>query len=397
MATKKIKRPDNIMSTYAQREGTYRDFATCIRDLIVQVIASNGYTVHSVTCRAKTQSSLSGKLERAEKSYAELDEITDLAGVRVITHFTDDAEAIASLIEAELDIDSDNSIDKRRLLEPNEFGYLSIHHVAQLPERRASLTEYSRFKGLKVEIQTRSILQHAWAEIEHDLGYKTTIAVPRKLRRRISRLAGLLELADQEFQTVRDEIGRYERELPQLVIHKPEAVEIDKSSLAAYLKLCDIPRIIDSNIANAVGSVLTDDVSVDYALARLSWLGVKNLAQVSEHLCTLSEPILKFAAEFLKPTDPPDHENKNMARGMCLFYLAYVLVGSKTPQMIEKFVREAVNDDPYSDGEAFAKAISQTYAMSIEDVQTITAKPALNSPSAPMAPRKRRVKHEASR
>lgn len=378
MATKKIKRPNNIISTYAHREGTYRDFAACIRDLIIQIIATNGYTVHSVTCRAKSQASLSGKLERAEKSYLELNEITDLAGVRVITHFTDDAEAIASLIEAELDIDSDNSIDKQRLLEPNEFGYLSIHHVAQLPERRASLTEYSRFKGLKVEIQTRSILQHAWAEIEHDLGYKTTIAVPRKLRRRISRLAGLLELADQEFQTVRDEIGRYERELPHLVIHQPEAVEIDKSSLAAYLKLCEIPRIIDKNIADAVGGLLIDDASVDYALARLSWLGVKNIAQVSEHLSALSEPIVKFAAEFLKPIDPPDHDNKKMTRGMCLFYLAYVLVGSKTPQMIEKFVREAVNNDPYSDGEAFAKVISQTYTMSIEGAKTTTAKSALS-------------------
>lgn len=56
------KRPDGLASVYANREGTYRDFAACIRDLMTQIIAKHGITVHSVTCRAKTQASLTGKL-----------------------------------------------------------------------------------------------------------------------------------------------------------------------------------------------------------------------------------------------------------------------------------------------------------------------------------------------
>jgi hypothetical protein len=61
------------------------------------------------------------------------------------------------------------------------------------------LVEYSTHTGVQFEVQIRSTLQHAWAEIEHDRGYKSEVEVARAVRRRFSRLAGLLELADYEF------------------------------------------------------------------------------------------------------------------------------------------------------------------------------------------------------
>lgn len=375
------RRPNSLSLAYAQHEGAYRDFAACVRDLITQIIAKHGITVHSVTCRAKTQASLNGKLSKAGKSYAYLNDVTDLAGVRIITYFTDDADAIANLIEAEFEIDVDNSVDKRRLLEPNEFGYLSIHHVACLPERRAALTEYSRFSGLKVEIQIRSILQHAWAEIEHDLGYKSAVAVPRKLRRRISRLAGLLELADQEFRTVRDEIGRYERDLPKLVIEEPQTVELDKPSLEAYVKLGDLPKNIDQRIAEAAGGILDDDPAIDYALTRLSWLGIKNLAQVEDFLCKFADPVIGFATDFLTPNDTSDNK---IPRGMSVFYLAYILVGQRSPQAIELFVRQAIDLDSPEEVSRFAELIAKTWSkvMKSSEAGTKGARTALRASPA---------------
>jgi len=75
---------------------------------------------------------------------------------------------------------------------------LPLHYVASLISEREKLTEYKRFAGIKVEIQIRSTLQHAWAEIEHDIGYKGENSVPDSLKRNFSRVAALLEVADIE-------------------------------------------------------------------------------------------------------------------------------------------------------------------------------------------------------
>ena len=107
-----------------------------------------------------------------------------LYGARLITYFADEVEHLASLVETEFEIDRVNSVDKRQTQEPDRFGYLSVHYIAELKDTRTSLPEYRRFKGVKFEVQVRSILQHTWAEIEHDLQYKNVEAIPRELRRR---------------------------------------------------------------------------------------------------------------------------------------------------------------------------------------------------------------------
>jgi len=104
---------------------------------------------------------------------------------------------------------------------------------------RCANDEYRHCEGLKAEIQIRSILQHGWAEIEHDLGYKTNISLPNHLRRRLSLLSGLLELADSAFLTIRDELKKYENELPTLIQYQPEKVLIDKVSLDVLTALND--------------------------------------------------------------------------------------------------------------------------------------------------------------
>lgn len=83
-------------------------------------------------------------------------------------------------------------------MEPDRFGYCSVHYVVEMSQKRLNLYEHQAYEGLKCEIQIRSVLQHAWAEIEHDLGYKSEIAIPKRIRRNFSRLAGLLEIADKE-------------------------------------------------------------------------------------------------------------------------------------------------------------------------------------------------------
>ncbi len=132
-------------------------------------------------------------------------DVTDLVGARIVTYFAGDVDKVAKVIEDEFSIDLEHSRDPRAAIEPDRFGYLSLHYVVTVSAARLLQTEWARFSGFTFEIQIRTILQHAWAEIEHDRGYHTPDDLPHHVRRRWSRVAALLEIADSEFMALRGE------------------------------------------------------------------------------------------------------------------------------------------------------------------------------------------------
>ncbi|MBU2700733.1 ppGpp synthetase/RelA/SpoT-type nucleotidyltransferase [Sporomusaceae bacterium BoRhaA] len=195
-----------IIETYRQNYSFYQEFTGRMESLMSILLQEQNIRVHSVVSRVKEESSLKNKLVNSNKSYAHLQDITDLCGIRIITYFEDEVNQVADFIQKEFAIDVDNSIDKRKVLAPDRFGYLSLHLIVTLSDERLQLKEYQKFAGCKVEIQIRSILQHAWAEIEHDLEYKRKALVSYETRRNFSRLAGLLEIVDLEFEKIRDQV-----------------------------------------------------------------------------------------------------------------------------------------------------------------------------------------------
>lgn len=127
--------------------------------------------------------------------------------------------------------------DKSDLLDKSQtVGYRSVHYVVHLNTSRLALPEYSRFRGLVAEIQVRTILQHAWAEIEHDTRYKAVDVAPTAIARRFVALAGLLEIADREFQALQGSYERVSHEARQLVAQgRLNDVEVTPEVLRAYL------------------------------------------------------------------------------------------------------------------------------------------------------------------
>ncbi|EGW37927.1 RelA/SpoT domain-containing protein [Desulfosporosinus sp. OT] len=162
----------DIIAKFDQVYPVYSDFTNVTENLLKGILQLKGINVHSITSRVKSRESLKRKANREDDKYTKLEDITDLAGIRIITYFADQVDLIASFVEEEFEVDRSNSVDKRELIDPEKFGYLSLHYVVKLPPFRLQLIEYQRFKDCKLEIQIRSILQHTWAEIEHDLGYK---------------------------------------------------------------------------------------------------------------------------------------------------------------------------------------------------------------------------------
>lgn len=201
-----------FLESYEQRFEQFEIEAELVRGLVREIARSTGALIHTVKARAKTPESVLGKLRR--KHYSDPDrQMRDLIGVRVITFYSDDVDLVVDRLKHKFEIDSSDSVDKRVRLGLHDFGYRSVHLIARLKPAQARSKKYHILSNQWFEVQVRSILEHAWAEISHEIFYKSGVQYPEEMVRRFASLAGTLELLDNEFLTLRDErdelIDRY--------------------------------------------------------------------------------------------------------------------------------------------------------------------------------------------
>ena len=195
---------------YRAVRGVYEAFANAVRD-ILRVSIPSEYQIYSLEARAKDADSFGDKAARCSGNDPTVPQypdplvgITDLAGVRVIVFFPKTLAGVERCINDEFSV-IERADKAEELIASGKFGYQSIHYLVKLKTSRTALPEYRRFEGVIAEIQVRTILQHAWAEMEHDIQYKSIATIPPLIRRRFMSLAGMLEIADREFQAIQDE------------------------------------------------------------------------------------------------------------------------------------------------------------------------------------------------
>ncbi|MNV51075.1 GTP pyrophosphokinase YjbM [compost metagenome] len=257
-------------------------------------------------------------------------DITDLAGVRVTTYFADHVDLVAETLRSEFIIDESSSIDKRLYADPDRFGYQSLHYVVRLSKSRADLPENFKYADLKCEVQVRSILQHAWAEIEHDLGYKSTVGVPPDLRRRFARIAGLFELADDEFKSIREALNGYERSLPEKIQDENASVDLDLPSVRVLFSMPSPVVGLDSAVVGAVGGTLIpySTRALDAVIKSLHLLGIRTVEDLERTALAEKSNVAKFAKYWL------DGGLGRIEAGIGLFYLVYVLLWHKQDRQV---------------------------------------------------------------
>ena len=216
-----------ILDEYREAQPMLERMKEEVLALLRDALDRNGIIVTAVEARIKTEESLSGKLALKGAKYASMEDITDILGARIVTFYTDDVDRIAAMAEQLFEIDWDNSVDKRKLHQLDSFGYNSLHYICKLPGY-----------PLRFELQLRTTLQHAWAAINHDIGYKTGVEIPREYMRRMNRLAGILEMVDDEFSRIRAEITDYRRRVQQLVRKgQLDDVLLDGDTFRSYLQI----------------------------------------------------------------------------------------------------------------------------------------------------------------
>ena len=243
MSTNKHLDPhcEAILEEYNTNLPRFKEIEQEVRDKLKKTLADSGLLVAAIESRVKAYDSLAGKLELKGHKYNSLADLTDILGLRVITFYLDDVDKVASAVERLFTVDWENSVDKRKIHEIDSFGYLSLHYICSVPGF-----------PYRFEIQMRTLLQHAWANMDHDTGYKSGVEIPKRYMRSMSRLAGLLELVDDEFSKIRIELTDYRRRVQALVRSgNLNEVPIDGDTFRSYLELNPFSQL-NKRIAHAL-------------------------------------------------------------------------------------------------------------------------------------------------
>lgn len=326
-----MENKSTVMAEYDDKCRLYQSFSSEIEHQLRNILEAEGIVYNAITYRLKDRESLGKKIDRKNDKYTALGDLTDIAGVRVITYYAEDVDKVAEIVEREFTVDKENSIDKRDALEPDRFGYCSVHYVVEMSQERLRLREYQAYEGLKCEIQIRSVLQHAWAEIEHDLGYKSEIAIPKKIRRNFSRLAGLLEIADKEFQEIRSFLQAYQNEATEKVASEEfQDSEIDAILLEAIITSNPDVETLNGIIRNYCDRTFSPEIStstLELIIDELHWLGVYTVNQLNNCIENNKDTAAVIAEGFIAKKSVKTPISKTIA----LFYICYAELLRRKP------------------------------------------------------------------
>ncbi|MGG0340024.1 (p)ppGpp synthetase [Priestia megaterium] len=316
----------NILDQYDSKRVLFLEYEQKIKGLIESLIKEKGIIIHAIESRVKERDSLSKKIKKKQDKYNDLREVTDTLGLRIITYFEDDVDKVADLLQEQFNLDEENSVDKRMKNDPNVFGYSSLHYILNLKEPRASLPEYTRYTELKFELQIRSILQHAWAEIEHDIGYKSEQEIPKVVRRDFSRIAGLLELADKEFIRLKDFLENYTQDIEAKIQNDSLDLEINKVTLQEFhSRSLEIKDIEDKMVVYSKALGLSDDSDIRVNIRSFGFFDIKNISDLDRLIKSKKDKIIGFYKKWMDMS-ARQYENRYLNKGLSFFYLFYVLI-----------------------------------------------------------------------
>lgn len=298
-----------LLAQYRERLPLLEQLSKKVNDQLRQVLREQAVELSAIECRVKTEQSLAGKLERKGDKYASLEDITDLVGLRIITFYTDDVDKVAAIVQQLYEVDWENSVDKRKVHQLTSFGYNSLHYICRLKEG-----------SMPFEIQMRTTLQHVWSAIEHDIGYKGAVKLPPEYQRQFSRLAGMLELADDEFSRLRTTMTDYRRQVQALVKSgKLDEVLLSTDSFRSFLELHPFQRL-NQRIA-AVNQAEVYPVPLLPFLSVLESFDLETLGDVQRFIEENSEEAYQLSLSQLAVTDLDILSESVGLQNLCMAYV----------------------------------------------------------------------------
>lgn len=190
---------EQIANRWESDQIKYSELGDVVNDFL-KIQFSNVGILPEISHRTKTLVSIVKKVKKKVSSGKDYtyDDLKDKLGIRVICNYNSDLNLVDNIIK-----DCFKVIDaeyKQENLDFNKLGYISNHYDLSLDSNH--FIEAKHLSDLIFELQVRTLNQHAWSNIAHELSYKQENAIPDKFQRRVYRLLSLYEIADDEFEAV---------------------------------------------------------------------------------------------------------------------------------------------------------------------------------------------------
>jgi ppGpp synthetase/RelA/SpoT-type nucleotidyltranferase len=309
-----------LLEDYRDLIPKYRLLQQVVMEKLGELVKKSGIELNSMESRIKTEKSLAGKLQRKGSKYQSIYNITDIIGARIITFYNEDVDRIASMAETLFDIDWSNSIDKRKMHQYDSFGYNSLHYICKLPKTLYYNEKFPELNDIPFELQMRTALQHVWSAIQHDIGYKNDIEIPIEYHRNLSRLAGMLELADNEFSRIRTDISDYRRRIESLVKDgKLEEIPLDGDTFRSYMDMQPFDKL-NKQIAAITQAELLPATPMSY-LHLLREMGMNTLGDIERLIKENSDDAYQLALFQLGATDIDILSSNIGIQNICIVYI----------------------------------------------------------------------------
>ena len=223
-ATIKVPGKNIIKQKYEQYSVVFSEIMKNILAELTPDICLNPRPVFK--SRIKSFDSYYSKLLRLKPKEAAEDDslvcLTDMMGIRIVCAFLEDISNVENQIKNKYDVKEIEH--KGSLQNVREFGYESTHILISIPDnclnfdgiKDENIKSLPLPENLVCEIQIRTILQDAWAEVEHELIYKTEFTpFDAPLRRKMASVNASLNLADIIFQEIRDYQTKLQKEVDE--------------------------------------------------------------------------------------------------------------------------------------------------------------------------------------
>ena len=309
-----------ILAEYNEKMPLFRKVEEIVHKELEKWLGQNGIYINALETRIKTEASLAGKLDKKGYKYETLLDLTDIVGARVITFYTDEVDKIAAMVDRIFDVDWINSIDKRKMHQLDSFGYNSLHYICRIPRKMYSDPDCPEINDIRFEVQMRTALQHVWATIDHDIGYKTGVEIPSEYLRNINRLAGMLELADEQFSAIRMEINNYRRRVQDLVASGNFGdVPLNGDTFRSYLQLKPFDKLIKK-----IAAINQAEVHESSAMPYLNVLvnfGFQTLGDVDRMIRENSDDAYQLASYQIAVTDLDIISSTVAIQDLCQVYI----------------------------------------------------------------------------